>query len=169
MASEMRRAAQGLVDKTPARFESDLRCPEALERLSAIVRPDGKLDGTVSDERVELWERNRAGGLTATRFGGRFIILEPHRCALDGAFHPSPRVPGFLRITSIFLIALMAATAWMQLSSGVSEVARYLVTLATSFTILAFPFVILGIASNKQAAENRIARLVRTALRDADQ
>jgi hypothetical protein len=87
---------------------------------------------------------------------------------LDVTFLPSARTQWILRGLSIAMVALLAATAWI-LAQPDEGALRFLVPLFAVLSVLALPFVTLGLSSAREARESRILRTIRVALKDEDE
>ena len=161
MASEMRRAAKALVERTPAEFETGRAAGDALARL----RASAKLDVEVNGDRLAVGEKGRRARLAGSRFEGGWMPRGAGS-VLAGDFVPSPGIHAFLRSASVGLAILMAASLWTWFDSSTGGPLRYLLALSALFAILGFPIVILAIASQKEAAQARVAKAVRAALDD---
>ena len=142
--SETRRSARMLVAHRIERFasrhdraESERRLARALERV-----PDAGDFGRV-------WIDDAAG------------------TALQATFAPSKHTQRTLRLLSLGMLGLVAASAWV-LSRPDEGAERFLLPLFTVLAILALPFVILGLASARAAREARILKAIRVALQDED-
>ena len=158
----MRRAAKALVEPVPARFTVSREVKDGFARLQAEVHRRVKLDGHVDDSDVSLWEPRRARGLSAARFQGRWVVAG-EESALEGVFVPSPQVQTFLRATSLLLTLLILAGALVLFADvPVGAATRFLIPLTGVFAILGLPMLTLALASQKLAAEARIAKAIRT-------
>ena len=159
MASEMRRAAKALVERTPAEFATAHGVEEALLRL----RASPGLDVEASGDRLAIHEKGRAARLTAGRFEGGWVPRAAGS-VLAGDFVPSPGIHAFLRSASVGLALLMGASLWTWFDSTSGGPLRYLLALCALFAVLGFPIAILAVASQKEAAQARVAKAVRAAL-----
>lgn len=146
MASEMRRAAQALVEHRTETFESRHPLEESRSRLaSAIAALDAGRD---------------------TRFDPEWKAADG-KVLLDARFHPAAHVRWMLNLASVALFLLIAASAWLIFATGEGAL-RFLVPLFTALAILAFPIVALALNSQREAQESRIRRAIRKALVDED-
>jgi hypothetical protein len=144
--SEMRRVAKALVETRTERFESLHGRDESKARLARAL-------GRVGDHAATLAE------YTWSEVDGRAV--------LDVRFAPPPRIPRLLKLLSGAMAGLVAASAWaIAMQDGAL---RFLLPLFTAFAILAVPMVALGLGSQRAADESRIARAIRTALRDEEE
>ena len=98
---------------------------------------------------------------------GRVWIDEAGGTALLATFPPSKHTQRTLRLLSLGMLALVAATAWVLSRPG-EGAERFLLPLFTVLAIFALPFVILGLASARAAREARILKAIRVALQDED-
>lgn len=168
MASEMRRAARLLVESKAQSFESRHSPGEALARLKSILGSarSGAISrgiaGQASPEGVVLFEYGKTPRSANALFEGSWRA-EGDRARLEGAFKPTSRARRFLRMSSFALSAFVAASILVYVAST-DEVIRYLVPFLTVLSILGFPMAVLGMASQREAEEARIAKAVRAAL-----
>ena len=145
--SEMRRAARALVERRVESFESRHDAAASRERLSrALGRPGLQPDATFA---VDWREEDR-------------------KTILDATFLPSRRTLAVLRGLSVAMLALVALTAWILARPGEGP-ERFLVPLFAVLSVLAIPFLTLGLASARAAREARIRRAIRAALLDEDE
>jgi hypothetical protein len=143
--SEMRRAARALVERRVESFES------AYDEATSRARLEHEL------ERAGV----RAGGTFRTewRRSGAKAVLE-------ATFLPSPRMLWLLRGLSLAMVALIALTVWVLMRPGEGP-ERFLLPLFAVLTVLALPFVTLGMSSARAAREARLSKAIRVALQDA--
>jgi hypothetical protein len=145
--SEMRRAARALVERRVESFESRHDAATSRERLSrALERPGLQPDATF----VIDWRE------------------EQGKTVLDATFLPSRRTLALLRGLSVAMLALVALTAWILTRPGEGS-ERVLVPLFAVISVLAIPFLTLGLSSARAAREARIRRAIRAALLDEDE
>lgn len=145
--SDMRRAARALVETRLERFESRHPLDESRRRLDESLA------------RLRPWR-----GVVFTR---RWDTLEG-KPLLVAEFSATRRVQRALKGLSIGMALLVAASAWAVLAPDVSGTTRFLLPLTAILAILGFPFLVLGLASARQADEARIAKAIRIALLDED-
>ena len=143
--SEMRRAARSLVETRTERFESLHGLEESRRRLD---------DGL---ERLRPWR--------TVDFTRRWDT-ESARPILLATFAAPPRTQRLLKALSFGMAMLVAVSAWAMLSREVSGVTAFLLPLVAALAILGFPFLVLGLASARQADESRIRKAIRVALLD---
>ena len=148
MASEMRRSAKALVEHRTESFESRHGIEESKARLAAALQ--------------------RAGLTALAQFSATWRSAG-ERAILDAHFAPSPRTQRFLKTASILMLLLVAGSAWALASAGEERADRFLAPLVTVLAILAFPFVALALASQREAEESRIRRAIRVALLDEEE
>jgi hypothetical protein len=147
MASEMRRIAQSLVQSRAASFTSRHPRAESEARARAALAP-------IEPTRLRLesrWSEDAAGP------------------RLDVDFLPAPRTQRFLQITSLVLIALVAASVFAVMSEGVGRTLGFLVPLTTVLALLALPFVVAAFGAQREAEEASIRRALKRALMDEDE
>jgi len=143
--SEMRRVARALVETRTERFESTHRLEDSKARLARALERVGDHPATLA---TLAWGESDG------------------RPVLDVRFAPPPRIPRLLKLLSGAMAGLVAASAWaIAMEDGAL---RFLLPLFTGLAILAVPLVALGLGSQRAADESRIARAIRTALRDED-
>lgn len=147
MPSEMRRLAMALVETRQESYRSRHALEESKTRLEAAL---------ASLEPKELhFERSWRGDAGSV--------------ALDVRFAPASRTRRFLQASSIVLTLLIASSAWAFIAPGEDRSVRFLVPLFAVLGILAFPFVVVALASQREAEEARIRRAIRRALTDEDE
>jgi hypothetical protein len=147
MASEARRAATALIDRRIERFESRHDLAQSQARLEAAL-PRAQMAG-----RVVFSPRWNSSGATPV---------------LEAGFDPPASTQRFLRIVSIAMTLLIAATAWSIFSPAVNASVAWPLGIFTALAVLGLPFVFVGMGSSRKAEEARIRRAIRTALQDAD-
>lgn len=141
--SELKRAARSLVETRTERFESRHGLAQSRRRLDEALKRIGP-----------------PGATTFTTHWGE----ENGRATLEARFAPAPRTQRFLQLFSLGMSLAVAASAWaIATQEGPLQFALPLFTL---LAILALPFVSLGLASQRDAAEARIRRAIRVALLD---
>ena len=145
--SEMRRAARRLVEPIVETFESRHGLDESRARLEAALA------------KVPAAER---AGFTP-HWGG-----EPQRPVLEARFAPSRGTLRFLQGLSLAMASLVGVTVW-ALATGAPRVFAYIAATWTVLAILGFPFLVLGLASAKDAREARIRKAIRVALLDEEE
>ena len=144
--SEMRRTARALVETRSERFESrhPLAASKArLEESLARARPTGR----------------SAFGQAWSEHEGRAI--------LDATFAPPTSTARLLKGFSIGMAVALGASAWAVATQ--EGTVAFLVPLLTVLATLAVPFVALGLGSQREAEEARIARAIRVALLDEEE
>jgi predicted membrane-bound mannosyltransferase len=147
MASEMRRSAKALVEHRSESFDSRHGLEESQARLAAALRKAGIA--------------NLAQFNATWRSDNGRTILEAH-------FSPSPRTQRFLKIASLVMLLLVASCFWALGSADEDRALKFLLPMFTVLAILGFPFVALGLASQREAEEARIRKAIRVALLDED-
>jgi hypothetical protein len=141
--SELKRAARSLVETRAERFESRHGLAESRRRLdSALARigPEGPTTFT------QAWSEDQG------------------RAALEARFAPPPRTLRLLQLFSFGMSLAVGLSAWAALTQ--EGPLQFALPLFTVLAILALPFVALGLASQRDAAEARIRRAIRVALLD---
>ena len=144
----MRSAAKGLVEHRRERFRSRHPLEESQRRLAAALA-GAQVRG-------------------ATRFATEWATQDGVTI-LEARFDPSPGTQRFLKASSVGMALLVAASVWAVASEDVNGSVAFLVPLFTVLAVLAFPFVALGLASQRDAEEARIRKAIGVALRDDDQ
>ena len=145
--SGMRSAAKGLVETRSESFES--RHPEGESR--------SRLQAALAGVPV------RQAGLE-TRWESR-----DGRTVLVAQFKPSPRTQRFLRALSVGMALLVAAGVWALVSEEAAGSTAFLVPMIAVLAILGLPFLVLGLASQREADESRIRKAIRVALMDEEE
>jgi len=145
--SDMKRAAQALVQTRVERFESLHALAESKARLAAAfartkIEPGASFDAQWSES------------------GGRAV--------LEARFLPPGGIHGLLRAISVAMLVLLAASVY-EIVAVKDGAARFLLPLATLLVILGFPIFTLALNSQREARESRIVRAIRVALLDADE
>jgi hypothetical protein len=147
MASETRRAAQGLVARRSERFESRHSLDESRARLERQLA--------------------RADVRGAVHFTTRWSS-QAERAVLEAEFAPARSTQGLLRGLSLCMALLVGASAWAIFSTQDSPVLRYLLPIFTLLAILGVPLAATGLGSHRQAEEARILKAIRLALLEED-
>ena len=142
MASEMRRLAQGLVAERSESFASRYPRAESERRLARAV------EGFTP--RALLYDTTWNEG--------------PEGVRLDVAMRPSPRSTRFLRVLSLVLFVLFAATAYAFAASSSTRAERVIASLVTFVAILSFPLAIMAYGSRREAEEATLRRAIRRQL-----
>ena len=146
MASEMRRVARSLVESRSESFAS--RYPRA-----------------ESEARVA----NALAGFAPRRLRFESAWKEqPGSLQLEVAFRPARGIDFFLKSMSVVLTLLLASAAWALVSAEEGRALRFLVPMAAVLAILAFPFVVAALGSQREAEESRVRRLIQRALADEE-
>ena len=143
-----RRAAEALVARRTERFES--RHPLAESRA--------RLDARLASVRL--------GGHVA--FTARWVA-EAERATLEAEFAPSRTMQRILRLMSLSVLVLVAASAWAIFSSQPSTAMRYLLPIVTLLVLLGLPLATVGMGSHREAEEASIRKAIRIALLDEDE
>jgi hypothetical protein len=160
MASEMRRAAQALVESHPQDFRNEYSVDEAASILARQLA-EGTLgegySGEATRQRVII---RRADG--DTTFEGAWKTAE-EGSILEGAFPPPRGTQRLLQALALGLALLFGMTAWAFLSGQESPV-KVSAAVFTALVVLAFPYVILGLSSQRSGREAALARRIQRAL-----
>lgn len=156
MASEMRRAAQALMQPHPHVFKSGYPPAEASARLNALA---GNLDRTTIEAGVDRVVIRTAKG---EHFVGSWKVADGGP-VLDGLFLPPPGAQRIVKGFGIAVTLLIVASAWAFLA-GLETSLKVSAGLSTVFAILAFPYVIVGLSSQRSGREAAMARAVQRAL-----
>ena len=147
MRSEMRRVAKALVESRSESFASRYPLEESVARLQAALAP-------IHPKRMRFestWKQ------------------EPGGVRLDARFVPASGTQRFLSASSAVLTLLIAASVWALVSPGEERTMQFLVPLLTAFGILAFPFVVVALGSQREAEEARLRKAIRKALLEAEE
>jgi hypothetical protein len=145
--SEMGKAARALVEIRTEPFESRHDLATSRKRLGHALRRS-KLE---PDASFQLSWRE-AGGKT---------LLVAH-------FKPSRATIPLLNGLSMAMVSLLSLSGWILATPG-EGAHRFLVPMFAVLSILALPFLTLGLSSARAAREARIHRAIRAALLDADE
>jgi hypothetical protein len=141
--SELKRAARALVETRTERFESRHDLARSQSRLEAAV---ARIAGTGATVFTPAWRE------------------EQGRAVLEARFAPPRRTLRLLNSISLAMALAVAASAWAIATQ--EGPAQFALPLFTVLAILALPFVALGMASQRDAAEARLRRAIRVALLD---
>jgi hypothetical protein len=145
MASEMRRMAKALVETREETYASrhsvEVSKARADAALAALVPKALRFERS--------WSNDNGHATLVVRFA------------------PASRTRRFLQASSIVLTLLVLAAAWALLAPGEDRPARLLLPLVAGFAVLAFPFVVVALGSQREAEEARIGKALRRALTDA--
>lgn len=167
MASEMRRAATLLVSRRPESFESRHSHAESVARLQAATTGGGalaqSLRGEVSAGAVRLLYARSISRRTRCVFEGAWKV-ECGAVRLEGEFVPTRPTRTFLASSSIVLTALIVASFYALLSPNQDASMKILVPVFSLFSIVAFPFVVVAMGSQREVEELGIAKAIRGAL-----
>ena len=147
MASETSRIAKALVASRDETFASPHSREDSEARVAAALAP-------IVPKRLAFERRWREDGAGLV---------------LDATYRPAPATRRFLQATSLALVALIASSVWAVMAATEEGALAFLVPLMTVLAILAFPFVVVAMGSQREAEEARIARAIRRALRDEDE
>ncbi len=147
MASETSRIAKALVASRAESFASRRPRDDSEARVAAALA--GIVPKRLAFERH--W-RDDPGGLV-----------------LDATYRPAPGTRRFLQATSFVLMALIASSVWAVMAASEEGALAFLVPLMTVLAILAFPFVVVAMGSQREAEEASIARAIKRALTDEDE
>ena len=142
--SDMRRAARGLVEARSERFESRYPLEESQRRLAAVLAKTPVKHLRFSSS----WQSQGA------------------EAALLAGFAPSPKTQALLKALSIGMALLVAASIWAWTSRESAGSVAFLLPIITVLAVLGFPFLVLGLASHREAEEARIRKAIRVALQD---
>lgn len=167
MASEMRRAAKLLVASRAESFPSEFSHAESVARLQSATASGGALApalrGEVSAGPVRLLYARAISRRTRCVFKGTWKV-EGGRVALEGEFVPTRPTRTFLATSSIVLTALIIASFYALLSPNQDASMKILVPVFSLFSIVAFPFVVVAMGSQREVEELGIAKAVRAAM-----
>ncbi len=143
------------------------RLRAALEAPAAPRGISRGLEGEVGPNRVELRDRGRTVHSARTTFRGEWKSRDGG-VHLEGAFQPSPRALRFIKVMSVALALLVAASAWVLLAPDEPAVMKFLIPMASALSVFLMPLLVLGLASQREAEEARIAKAIRVALAEED-
>jgi len=158
MTSEMRRAAKALVEPHPHTIKSDYPPGEASERIKGLIA-SGKLGAATADASGDAILIRTSKG---DHFAGKWTVSAEGQ-VLEGEFLPPAGIQRVLKGFAAGLTLLLVATAWTFVA-GLETSLKVSASLFTLFAILAFPYVILGLSSQRSGREAAIARAVQRAL-----
>ena len=144
MRSEIRRVATALVETRTESFETRHPRAESQARLAAAIE---KRKPRLSI--VEVTWADAAEGLRA-----------------EVQSRPAPSIRRFLIASSFVFTMLLVSSAWTILSAGEPTAIKFLVPLVTVLGILAFPLIVVGLGSQREAEEASLRRAIRHALLD---
>jgi hypothetical protein len=142
MASEMRRMAKALVETREETYASRHTLEESKARADAVLASLG----TKALRFERSWSNDR-GNVT-----------------LEVRFAPASRTRRFLQASSMVLTLLVLSAAWALLAPGEDRPTRLLLPLFAALGVLAFPFVVAALGSQREAEEARIRKALRRAL-----
>jgi hypothetical protein len=146
MASEMRRVARSLVESRSESFASRYSRSESEARVAKALA--GFVPRRMRFEAA--WKE------------------EPGNLHLEVAFQPARGIDFFLKSMSVVLTLLLASAAWALVSADEGRAVRFLVPMAAVLAILAFPFAVAALGSQREAEESRMRRLIERALAEAE-
>jgi hypothetical protein len=141
--SELRRAARSLSETRTERFESRHGLAESKARLDDAIKRIGEDGPTIL---TPAWRE------------------ESGRAVLEATFAPPARTQRMLKALSLGMALAVALSAWFVATQ--EGPAQFVLPLFTVLAILGLPFVALGLASQRDAAESRLRRAIRVALLD---
>ncbi|HZZ94476.1 MAG TPA: hypothetical protein VFE23_18075 [Usitatibacter sp.] len=144
--SDMKRAAQALVERRSERFESHHPLEESRRRLAAELERARVVPGAGF---VPHWKE------------------EGTRAVLEAEFLPPRGADLALKAASIAMLLLVVGSAYVLMTKREGSV-HFLLPLVTLLAILGLPLVTLAFNSQREAHESRIRRAIRVALLDAD-
>jgi hypothetical protein len=144
--SDMKRAAQALVERRTERFESRHPLEESRRRLAAQLERARVVPGP--------------GFVPHWRAEGDHAVLEAE-------FLPPRGVNAALKAASIAMFLLVAGSAYVLATKREGSI-HILLPLVTLLAILGLPIFTLAFNSQREAHESRIRRAIRVALLDAD-
>jgi hypothetical protein len=142
-----RRAAQALVERRVERFESRHALEESQSRLKSQLAA-ARLAGHVAF--TPQW------------------VTEGNVTILVAGFAPSRATQRLLRLMSLSVVLLVAASAWAIFSPQPSTAMRYLLPIFTLLVLLGLPLATVGLGSHREAEEARIRKAIRVALLDEE-
>ena len=147
MSSEVRRAALALMARREERFTTHRQLADARERLDHAL-------ASMSFSRVDV---------------RREWVDAPKGPELVVRLDPVPGVELRLRMLSLSMVVLLAASVWAIASKDVSRSIAFLLPMATGFLVLALPIVGAALGSQREGEEARLRKAIRTALADEAQ
>src|SRR5436309_2463461 len=131
MSSEVRRAALALMARREERFTTHRQPADARERLEHALE-------SMTFSRVDVrreWVEGADGPELVVRL------------------EPVARVERRLRMLSLAMVALLAASVWAIASRDVSRSVAFLLPMATGFLVLALPIVGAALGSQREGEE----------------
>lgn len=143
--SELRRAARALVETRIERFESRHPLEESKTRLATAME---HVPAPRSSVYASEWRE------------------EEGRVLLEARFAPTLKTKRLLQGFSIAMALLVAASVWAVATQ--EGALKFLLPLFTVLSILALPFVSLGMGSQRAAEESRVLKAIRVALLDEE-
>lgn len=155
--SESRRLARSLVEPEPFELASRFTREESIERLR---RASSAFRTTIQGDRVSIVA---ASARLEARWEGSV-----DQWKLLGEFKPGRRMGIALQVLSLMFLLLVAASGWVIWATDTGA-ARFLLPLLTVLAVLAFPFIIAGMASTGEADRSRIRKALRVALQDEEE
>ncbi|HYC37967.1 MAG TPA: hypothetical protein VEC19_16175 [Usitatibacter sp.] len=144
----MRSAARGLVETRQERFESRYGLDDSRRRLDAALV--------------------KAGAGDSVRFDFTWAGQDG-RAVLEAVFAPPRTTERLLKALSTGMALLVLASVWALVDPRAEGGASFLLPLITVLATLGFPFLVLGLASHREAAEARIRKAIRVALQDEEE
>jgi len=144
MRSEVRRVATALVETKTERFATHHPRVESERRLAAAIE--------TRKPRLSIIEVTWADGVEGLR--------------AEVQSRPAPSIRRFLMASSFVFTMLIVSSAWTILSAAEPAAIKFLVPLVTVLGILAFPLVVVGLGSQREAEEASLRRAIRHALLD---
>src|SRR5688572_4585910 len=141
--SELRRAARALLETRVERFESRHALGDSRSRLESAL---ARIDAAGPSIFTRAWSEHEG------------------RAVLEARFAPPPRTQRLLQLLSLGMALAVAVSAWAI--ATLEGPMQFMLPLFTVLATLALPFVALGLASNREAAESRIRRAIKVALQD---
>ena len=146
--SSMRSAAKGLVETRRERFESRHSMEESRRRLEQALP--------------------KARATRAVRFTPSWS-QQDGATVLEVELAPPAKTGRLLKALSIAMFLLVVASAWAVMSPAASGPVAFLLPLFTVLAVLGFPFLVLALASNREAEEARLRKAIRVALQDEEE
>ncbi len=147
MRSEVRRVATALVETRTESFATHHPRVESEARLAGAIE--------TRKPRLSIIEVTWADGVEGLR--------------AEVQSRPAPSIRRFLIASSFVLTMLLVSSAWTILSADEPAAIKFLVPLVTVLGILAFPLIVVGLGSQREAEEASLRRAIRHALLDEDE
>jgi len=144
MGSEVRRASLALMARREERFTTHRQLADARERLDQAL-------ASMSFSRMEV---------------RREWVDGPKGPELVVRLDPVPRVERRLRMLSLSMVVLLAASVWAIASDDVPRTVAFLLPMATGLLVLGLPIVGAALGSQREGEEARLRKAIRTALAD---